>query len=71
MFHERQINDKINKLHERVLRIVYNDTVTSFKNLLIKDKSFTIHHQSMVIIIIIIFNIIYRRKKFYLLHQKN
>ena len=65
MFHESQINDKINKLHERVLRIVYNDTVTSFKNLLIKDKSFMIHHQSMVIIIIIIvFNIIYRRKKF-------
>ena len=38
MFHERQINDKINKLHEIVLRIFYNDTVTSFENLLIKDK---------------------------------
>ena len=32
MFHGRQINDKINKLHERALRIVYNDTVTSFEN---------------------------------------
>ena len=30
-------NDKINKLHKRALRIVYN-TVTSFENLLIKDK---------------------------------
>ena len=48
MFHGRQINDKINKLHERVLRIVYNDTVTSFENLLIKeDQSFTIHHQNI------------------------
>ena len=47
MFHGRQINDKINKLHERALRIVYNDTVTSFENLLIKDKSFTIRHQSI------------------------
>ena len=47
MFNGRQINDKINRLHERVLRIVYNDTVTSFENLLIKDKSFTIHHQNI------------------------
>ena len=47
MFHERQINDKINKLHERALRIVYNYTVTSFVNLLIKDKSFTVHHQNI------------------------
>ena len=31
MFHGRQINDKINKLHERALRIVYNDTVKSFE----------------------------------------
>ena len=40
MFH-----GKINKLHERPVRVVYNDTVTSFEILLIKDKSFTIHHQ--------------------------
>ena len=30
MFQENEINDKINKLHQRVLRIVYNDTVASF-----------------------------------------
>ena len=46
MFHKRQINDKINKLYERALRIVCNDTVASFENLLIKDKSFMIHHQN-------------------------
>ena len=34
MFH-----DKINKQHERPVRVVYNDTVTSFEILLIKDKS--------------------------------
>ena len=27
MFHGRQTNDKVNKLHERALRIVYNDTM--------------------------------------------
>ena len=30
MFHSRQINHKINKLHERTLRIVYNDHFSSF-----------------------------------------
>ena len=35
------MNDKINKLLERALRIVYNDTITSFEELLVKDKTFT------------------------------
>ena len=47
MFHGRQINDKTNKLHERALREVYNDTITSFEELLVKDKTFTIHHQNI------------------------
>ena len=47
MFHRRQTNDKINKLHERALRIVYNDTIMSFEELLVKDKTFTIHHQNI------------------------
>ena len=47
LFHGRQINDKINKLHERALRIVYNDTITSFEELLVKDKTFTMHHQNI------------------------
>ena len=47
MFHGRQINDKINKLHERAPRIMYNDSITSFEELLVKDKIFTIHHQNI------------------------
>ena len=47
MFHGKQINDKINKVHERVLRIVYNDAVTSFEEWLVKDKTFTIHNQNI------------------------
>ena len=38
MFHGSQINDKINKLHERA---------TSFEELLGKDKTFTIHRQNI------------------------
>ena len=47
MFHGRKINGKTNKLHKRTLRIVYNDTITSFEELLVKDKTFTIHHQNI------------------------
>ena len=43
MFHGGQIN-KINKLHERGLRTVYNDTTALFEELLVKDKTFTIQH---------------------------
>ena len=38
MFHGRQINDKINKPYESVLRTVYNDTITSSEELLVKLK---------------------------------
>ena len=29
------------------LRIEYNDTITSFEEMLVKDKTFTIHHQDI------------------------
>ena len=59
MFHGRQINDKINKLHERALRIVYNGTLRLFENLLIKDKSLTIHHQNIESLVIEIYKAIH------------
>ena len=42
MFHSRVLNNKINRLHERCLLIVYNDNIPSFKDLLDKDKSVSI-----------------------------
>ena len=41
VFHGRQTNDKIHNLHQRTLRIAYNETITSFEELLVKDKNFT------------------------------
>ena len=43
MCHNRTINNKINCLHERCLRIIYNDNKSSFQELLDKDKGVTIH----------------------------
>ena len=38
MFHSRQINHRISKLHEKALRIVYTEHFSSFEELLSKDK---------------------------------
>ena len=47
MFHSRRINNKINKLHERALRVVYYDDNLTFEELLKKDNSFTIHERNL------------------------
>ena len=47
MFHSRGLNNKINCIHERALRITYNDKSSSFGELLTKDRSVTIHHRNI------------------------
>ena len=47
MFHNRTLNNKINRLHERALRIVYRDENSSFQTLLEKDNSVTVHDQNL------------------------
>ena len=44
MFVDRKLNSKINALHFRALRIVYRDNMSSFEDLLFKDKSLKVHH---------------------------
>ena len=46
MFHSRKLNNKIKKLHERCLRIVYSDNASSFEELLATDNSVSLHHQN-------------------------
>ena len=38
---------RINHLHERALRIVYNDNESTFEDLLKKDNSVSIHHKNI------------------------
>ena len=47
MFHNRTLNNKINKLHERALRLVYKDITLSFQDMLNLDNSMTIHHRNI------------------------
>ena len=43
MYCQRRSNNPINRMHERALRIAYNDYVTDLSSLLDKDESVTIH----------------------------
>ena len=47
MFHSRTLNNKINKLHERALRLAYNNDSSSFQELLDLDNSMSIHHRNL------------------------
>ena len=47
MFHSRFLNNKINRVHERCLRMIYNDKISSFEELLKKDNSVSIHHNNI------------------------
>ena len=43
MLHRRRINNLINHLHERELRFVHNDQISTFEELLAKGKTVTGH----------------------------
>ena len=58
MFHSRKSNNKINLLHERALRMIYNDQISSFQELLDKDNSFTVHHFNIQSLAIEMFKVI-------------
>lgn len=47
MFCSCTMNKKINRIHERALRIVYRDYKSSFEDLLKKDKSLIFHHRNI------------------------
>ena len=47
MFCTRKMNMRINHIQERALRLVYDDYITPFNDLLVKDKSVTIHHRNI------------------------
>ena len=50
MCHSRTINNTINHLHERCLRVIYNDKISSFKELLDIDGSVPIHNRNLQIL---------------------
>ena len=57
MVYNRGLNKKINHIHERALRIVYDDYSSNFKDLLNKDKSVTTHQRNLQQLTIEIFKV--------------
>ena len=50
MYCQRKSNNLINRIHERALRIAYNDYLSDFDSLLVKDDSVTIHHRNIQVL---------------------
>ena len=47
MFCSRQMDRKINRIHEKALRLVYDDYTSSFNELLKHDKTISIYHRNI------------------------
>ena len=57
MCHHRSVNNKINRLHERCLRIVYSDSMSSSEDLLYKDSSVSVHVKNIKTLAIEMFKV--------------
>ena len=50
MFHSEKLNNKINKLHESCLRIVYNSKTSTYEELLESDNSVSVHFRKLSLV---------------------
>ena len=50
MFHSRGLNNKINLLHKRALKITYGDKDLTYQELLEMDNSVSVHHRNLQIL---------------------
>ena len=57
MFHSRKLNSRINRIHERALRLVYKDNLSNFQEILQKDNSVTIHQRNLKKLVTVIFKV--------------
>ena len=51
MFHDRKSNTKINRIHERALRIIHKDSTSNFEELLIKSNSVSVHQRNLQLLL--------------------
>ena len=57
LFCSRTLNPKINALHYRALKLVHQDEKSSFDEVLIKDKSTSVHHRNIQYLAIEMFKV--------------
>ena len=47
MYHDRNTNRKVNKIHKRTLRIANKDFDSNYEELMVKNNSFTIDQKNL------------------------
>ena len=47
MWHCRKLNNKIDNLHETALRVVYTDREKTFKELIVRGNSVSVHRKNL------------------------
>ena len=57
MYNSWSLNNKVNHINERALRIVYQDFQSNFSALLVKNNSFAIHQKNLQLLAIEIFKV--------------
>ena len=57
MFHSRKLNKRINRIHERALRIIYRDYESPFEILLLNSGTLTIHQKNLHCLVTEIFKV--------------
>ena len=58
MFHSRKLNNKINKFHERCLRIVYNNNTSMNEELRETDNSVSVHFRNVQALAIELYKVV-------------
>ena len=56
MFHSRNLNNKINRIHQRALRLVYQNNLT-FSELLDLENSVTVHQKNLQVLVTEIYKV--------------
>ena len=51
MFHERESNKNISKIHERALRIIHRNSTSNFEECLIKNDSVSVHRRNLLLLL--------------------
>ena len=57
MFHSRKLNNRINSIHERALRLVYRENKATLEEILHKDNSVTVHYKNLQLLATEIFKV--------------
>ena len=57
IFHNRALNNRINRIHKRALRLVYQNKNVSFSKLLELDNAVTIRHRNLQVLVTKIFKV--------------